>query len=258
MTAIPNIVNVAEILEYVGMADTVDEADQALINMIHPMVETLVRNHVQSNITFHQYTHFLPHADGVYERDRFVSHASAARFGRLDSQRFSHVLILPQKFVRRIVSLNEDIQAYAGTSTNPAAWGDNTLLTEGIHFHGDWDQDGYSESGILVRVSAGWPTKARSVRVIYEAGFRESELDGNTTNVEFDVRPIKLATLMTIASEFYHARRQRPRMHAGGSVVSEKIGDYSVTYGREDRVVVIPPKAEQMLEPYCRKSTLVY
>lgn len=85
-----------------------------------------------------------------------------------------------------------------------------------------------SEAGIITRIDNIFPRGVRNVRVVYVAGF-------STVPDDINLACIKLA-----AASYAHAKS------GADGIKSERIGEYSVEYERED----ISPEVEGILESY--------
>ena len=138
-------------------------------------------------------------------------------------------LFIPNIPLRSITSLYEDRTARAGAG--PSAFPASSELTEGDDFYIDADSDGgISLSGIIYRVGFGWPTRARTVKLTYVAGYSEAELAGTADGVN--------AALLREAAIDEAARRYRQMKNnaqlasgkiSAGTKVSERLGDYAYT-----------------------------
>jgi len=230
----------AEVLTFLGKGSSLTDAEDGFLNMIQPMVELDVQRLLGYSVVQATYTHFLPH------RSRGVQPVGAMGFdvrggkavidqpagGREDSQ-----LLLPELPVRSVTSVNEDTGAYGGQGSGDFAAA--SLLTAGSDYWIDQTEDGISTSAILRRIGGAWPSSARSVKVVYVAGYTQAEL---ATGI---AAPIKMAVWESIRFQFAN------RGAGAGAVKSEKLGDYSVTYAAADgKESSIPRAARKRLRPF--------
>ena len=234
--AVAEIVDIAELLSYLGKGFGVRDSELGLIQQLKTYAERAVRRHVGTGITQASYTHILPMVD---------SYANA-----VSQSGYGEVLRLPEYPVRSVTSVYEDITAYGGQGSD--AFDDSTELTAGEDYYLAVDQSGLSWFGHLVRINSSWPTTAGSIKVTYTAGWTADELDGNVTDARLDVSDIKLAVLKTAGELYHEALRQQGQ--SGGEIESETLEGYSVKYVvREKATVAIPPDARLLLSRFRRR-----
>ena len=254
----------AECLLYLGRGNSLTEDEDALLNMIKPMAENAIRQHLQigvtqpidSNGSTVDVTRLLPHGNPLDVRDAWDSPFR----NTFDNQglAFQGRGLQLEAPVRSITSVHEDRGAHAGTAAG--AFGSNTELTEGEDWYQDLDDSGINRSGIIWRIGTAWPSRPRSVRVIFLHGYSEDELLGNVSDWLLDVSQIRYACIQTVAESFNEARNQQSGQGgSGGPVKSERLGDYAVTYDTKHvgPKVVIPDDAMQRLEPFMKVSQWV-
>ena len=105
-----------------------------------------------------------------------------------------------------------------------------------------------SRSGQLIRRGAAWPTRPRTVKVVYQAGLTAADLDGPFSDIKF-------ALLDEVALRFREAkRRQAVDATFGGVIHSESIGgEYTVSYETsESTATALTDVSRERLGPYAR------
>lgn len=233
------IVSRAEYLTFLAKASSVTTAEDGFLAMIAPWVERTVKKHVGCTIEQATYTHFLPRSSRATNEDSTVRYYDV-RGGRAIAataagQREAAHLLTPELPIRSITSIYEDDSAYGGQGSGDFAA--TTLLTAGTDFFVDYDEDGLCKSGIIRRIGRYWPSRERTVKVAYTAGYTQAEL---TTGIAAD---IKLAVLEGIQQVF------SKRGEGQGALKAERLGDYSVQYAIE-AASKLPCESLRRLQPY--------
>ena len=150
---------------------------------------------------------------------RNLEPASYTEYYAGNSQR---ALVLRNRPVLSIESIYEDYKGYSGYA--PDCFGPETLLTSGHHYTLDVDTGTTtSKSGLVIRIGGVWMEVGR----VYFPGKLSAEIGPTFGNLKitytagFDVIPseIEYAVCLTVAS-------MRRNISTGGTVISEKIGDY--------------------------------
>lgn len=257
--ALSEITTRAEILVALGRSTSLSATEDALLNMIKPMAETVVRRYCQTGITQQSYTHLLPWADPIAVRDGW-GFGSPHRDTYVNNLAFggSRGLQLPEFPVRSITSLYEDQSAFAGTASG--AFGSASELVEGTDFFPDYDQSGLCHSGILWRVNTMWRSRPGSIQVTYTAGYTQAELRGDVDDWQLDASDIRLATIKTIVDTFNETINQQSGQGGSAGVLkSERLGDYSYTMDTSGSgvTVEIPADAKLMLNRFRKTATMV-
>ncbi len=240
----PEIISRAEIVAALGLGATISDADSGLVELLKRIVENEARRYCRHEITqlATPYVHLLPAALLAETGGTLLERESGAALGLRDNGS-SCILQLPVPFVRSAsLEVRVDLNAAAGQAAG--AFGNDTLLTSGSDYYLDVDEPGLSRSGQLVRISGGWPTRPRTVRVSYFAGFTADELDGPYSD-------IKGAILDEVCARFQSAKSRQGNGSAG-SIQSESIGgEYSVTYDtRTFDAAPLKPETRDRLAPY--------
>ncbi len=242
-----------------GKSTSLSESEDGLLNMIKPWAENVVRQHVQLGIVQTTYTHFPPFLTNPIDvRDGWGG--TPHRDTLSDGLSFlgGRGLQLPEFPVRSITSLHEDRSAFAGQASG--AFPASTLLTEGVDYYQDLDQAGLCSSGILWRINTRWYSRPGSYQVIYSAGWSADELRGNVTDWRLDASDIRLAVIQTVVETFNDfVNQQAGQGGTGGSVKSERLGDYAVVYDTSSvgGKISIPDDAKERLDRFMKKYTMV-
>lgn len=208
----------AEILTILGKAGSLTDADAALLTMLHPLVESSVKNYLESDVGYAQHVEYLPIGQSINERDEIQE-----PYLRGNTVTFSHVppgadtLQLKHTPVYLTgLEVREDVGAFAGQAAS--AFGTDTILTLGDDYYLDVDDPsaGISRTGIIFRYGR-WPTEPRCVKVAYYGGLSHSQLNNAWGE-------IKLAAAMSVAHVF---QLFKARQSDEGPKQSESIGSYS-------------------------------
>lgn len=245
-----------DVFAYLGES-TPTAAQIALLTLLKPMAESAVKTWVGYAIEQTTFTHFLPEVDTREGRIESLDATTDRVF--FEATDGTERLYLPERPLRSITSLYEDAAAYAGQGASDFAAA--TLLTAGTDFYIDYTTSGVSWSGLVVKIAGTWPSRRRTVKVTYSAGLSAAELAG-TTSVSgpngVGVGQLKLAAIIASAIAF----RQHSSVAAGvgggvGPVQSERLADYSVTYGKSvDNLfgfgTDLPDGVKRLLEPFKR------
>lgn len=243
----------AEILVYLRKAAVdLSDADDALIDLLHPLVESAVHNYVQNDLNYQQYVEYLPQGKADpgqdYPLDDFQKQGEQYVFlgGRAGNEAL--------KLTNTPVALSgirvwEDVGAYGGQSSSAFASG--TELTVGSDFYLDVkDTSNLSTTGILWRAGV-WPLEPRCVKVQYYGGYTAQQLVGRMAGA------LKLATLIQFAFEFNSVKSMNPTVGTGGPKVREKIGKYEYQTGEQVALYMsgitgrgLLHRAKELLQPY--------
>lgn len=173
--------------------------------------------------------------------------ASASRAG----------LILPLSSipVRSVTSIFEHYGANFGES--PGAFPAESELESGTDYVADWKASGICANGFLRRLSGCWSSEPGSIKVIYTAGYSESEMTSPSVG-GVDASAIAQACYLTVLKAYKTiASNQRGASGwQGGPLFMERLGDYSyMTEATATRVmsgmlVSIPPEAQELLQGF--------
>lgn len=210
------IVPFSELQTWLDPAEELEQPQLDRLALLHPLVEAQIARYLGSPVEQAAYTHLLP-------------------FGELPA---SHVLRLPHRPVREIVSVFVDPTARAGQADAP--FPAETQLTEGTEFYLDVQQTGFSRSGHLIRTAGVWPTRPRTVQVTYTAGWTLEELAGES---EPNASDLKLAVLLAVMHHW-----QTAPAAATAPIQQERLGDYQVRYA--PRPLNLPAECCRLLRPF--------
>lgn len=221
--------------------------------MLRPKAESAVRRYVGFTITQDTYTHYLPErnqAQGEVESLDVVNNRVAFEYSEATDK-----LWLPERPVRSISSLIEDIGAYGGQGAGDFS---GASLTGGTDYYIDYTSATVSWNGLVRKIAGTWSSRARTIKVAYTAGLTAAELAG-TTAVRGprggDVQDLKWACIIAAALAFKESGSVQGSN--SGPVTSERLADYSVTYGKVVESLFgfgssLPVKVRELLDPYRR------
>lgn len=261
MASRTTICTASEVLTYLGKGANATDAERSLINMLIPMVDSAIKTFLGWEVVQRTYTHILPDID--------LFSLSTNDLGipvDVVQNRISYyfpgqpvLLQLPEIPVRSVTSIYADYSAMGGQG--PSDFASANLQTQGTDFYVDFDtltdptpaaQAGISWTGHVRRWIGVWPSRQRSIKATYVAGFTPDELDGVTAVGSLRCADIKFAAVLSVAAAFQESRAIRQ----GGPIVGERLGDYGVQYGSVTSVLgmmgALPFKAQCLLQPFVR------
>lgn len=243
----------AEILVYLRKAAiNLSGADDSLLDLLHPLVESAIHNYLQNSLSYGQYTEYLPLGQPAQEPDypieQYQKSGEAYKFfgntNGSDALKLSHTPV-------SVAGLRvwEDVGAYAGQASSPFA--STTELTIGEDFYLDVkDNSNLSTTGILWRVGM-WPQEPRCIKVQYYGGYTAQQLVGPMGGA------LKLATLMQIGFEFNAVREINATRGTAGPKIMEKIGKYQYEMGENIALYMsgiagrdLLHRVKELLQPY--------
>jgi hypothetical protein len=243
----------AELLVFMKIAGSISAADEALLDLIHPLAEASVFSFLQQNLEYQLTTEYLPLGKPVLMDDTslrdvdFRERTATVISGNVGT---SFLQLRNTPVYRAGLRVHEDIGAYAGSKSDP--FNSETLLTEGDDYYLDVDDptNDLSRTGILYRIGA-WPAEPRSVKVEYYGGWTASQLSGPLAG------DLKLAMMQTISSAFFNGK-QISETSGQGLKMSESIGSkYSYSLGQTGHQVAVanltfavPIEAQRILFRY--------
>ena len=226
------IVDISELLLELGLQATASETDRALAQQSLIKAEGAVKRHLKYDPQRATHTEFYPNQDftrtgreAIWEANdthAYVRHLSEAATTELQ------VKHLP---IRSITSLNIDYDGRAGARSG--AFGSGTEKTEGTDFWPNYDvvdSDGNKVcTDGIIRSEGLWPATAGSVKIVYVAGYTQTELRGQESVL--DASPIWEAVIDESVRRFVQAKQRMKKSRAGwaGPLTGESMGDYSYT-----------------------------
>jgi hypothetical protein len=244
------IVKKAEALIYLGLAASITAAQEALLDLVHPLAESAVKRFLQNDLGYAQHVELLPTGQAYLGDDRPLTdtefRANAAVF--VNANAGTNVLVLKHTPVwENGLEVREDVAAYAGQASS--AFTDDSILSLGSDYWLDVDEVigdlKVSRTGILHRFGV-WPNEPRCVKVTYYGGASAARLADN-------FNAVKEAILKTIAAKFYAAKNNQGTSGAG-TVMSETIGKHSESRGNVTAALAI--QGQDMDIPHGAKMAL--
>ena len=223
------IVTVPMLLDALGIGDSATAAEQRLANIVLAPAHGACKRFLRYDPVSATRTEYLPSADdlgdswwindpGVWDSNGVEAFFTSYGGSTSDQLQVTHIPI------RSITTIHEDVNAYGDQESGdfPAS----TLLTSGTHYYHDIDTTGLCKSGIIYRRSGSWSDRARTIKVVYVAGYTMNEFQGMT---EIDASPIQYAVLETAVYMFKRLAVNQKKSGPGftaGPLLSEKLGDY--------------------------------
>lgn len=232
MSALPEILPIAEAIASLGLGATLTDADEGLLNVLKGMVEDDAREFCRHGITqpSSAYTEYYPQTDRELP-------SQPGEFANLDvSGNLAHLvretnqgqyLQLTNIFVQDDASLEfrEDYNAVFGQGSGD--FGSSTILTQGTEYYLELSESGLSKSGRVVRMNTDWSAKAGTIQATYNAGLSTSDLDDKYRFVKFSI-------LEELVHRFGVFKGRAGNAGAPGPIKAESIaGEWSVTYATE-------------------------
>lgn len=247
----------AEVLIYMKTAGSLSAADEALLDLLHPLAEASIHNYLQQSLEYERHIEYLPVGEPLRNDDYALEDAQFLPAGRgvvLRSQRpGTDYLQLKHAPVTTFgLEVREDLDARAGQNPD-SQFADSTILTLGQDYFLDADErkmvDGssvhISRSGTLRRIGA-WPVEPRCVKVTYYGGWAASQLYEKTAGA------IRLAAIKTVANAFRCALNDADSKGRGPKL-SESIGKYSYSHGQVAAArlyAAVPADVKEELQPF--------
>ena len=274
------ICQVSELLSYMNVTSSTGITNWTpLFSQLLPFAERMVRKYVGYGIEQQTFTEYHPlittrpsMSQGYTEDEEILAYegspqgARPIRQGRGNSRDTIRVNNLP---IRSIVSINEDPSGWldvpAGTGFQPS-----TQLIESRDFYVDWDGNDntgnrWSKSGMVFRTGGIWSLIARSVQVIYVAGYTSAELANTTNGPDLgEAMDFKMAVLMTgskLIKEAIANGLEGPQNT--GMILTESIDGYAVGYAQPLQGIDVtlmndlPVGAKRLLEERVRMSKFI-
>lgn len=217
----PSLAESDDVFAYLSI--TPSSAQSAAMDVIVDGMSSAIKRYCRWGIVEKTLTSFLPlhpTAVGYHVPTAEVGYG----FGAVTSGR--NRLQLPAMHVKSLTSINEDGGAKAGFNADD--FPSTTLLTAGDDYFLEKDSGStYSESGGVIRVGQNWSSVPGTIKVVFVAGFSESELAGEQNAIRF-------ATIRECAKAWIARQRENSLVSSAGSdalvLSSEKLGDYTVGY----------------------------
>ena len=217
----PSLAESDDVFAYLSITPSPTQSD-AMDVVVSGMSSAIARycrwNLVEKTLT--SYLPLNPVAVGYHVPTAEVGYG----FGAVTSGR--NRLQLPAMHVKSLTTIHEDQGAKAGF--NAEDFPSTTLLTAGDDYFLEKDSGStYSESGGVIRVGYNWSSVPGTIKVVFVAGFSESELAG-------EQNALRYATIREAARAWIARQRENSLVSSVGSdslVVSrERLGDYDISY----------------------------
>lgn len=223
------IVNTAELLLELGLAEKVTDAQLAMVARMQGPVEAAIKKYLHIDIEQATYTEFLPRQNnnapiypgGIGGYDVIGNKAFPWSYSSSDR------LQLKQSPVRSVLSVYEDPTAYGGQADG--SFPESSLLLPGKDYYLDIDDSGFSTSGQLIRIGV-WSGMPRSIKVTYVAGYTPAELAGDPAQ-PVNASHFRQAVLEEFADRYANALARWKQIGSEGRVMTgETLGDYQAQF----------------------------
>lgn len=161
-------------------------------------------------------------------------------------------LFLPQRPVRSVASVHMDSGAMNGQGSGD--YPSSALLVAGRDYFIDRLEDGISWSGKLRIADRAWDSKARSIKVVYDAGLSVDEITAG------EILGPDGVSVSAIREAVLHAAVNRYQFFSevdSGQLVSERLADWQGTYDssgnrRYASSAGLTSEVKEMLHPFRR------
>lgn len=248
---LPTILSLADVSAFVS---TTTDSELARLEMVWKATEAAIRRYCGQDIAqpSDPYVDILPETDWFVPVDplltygnQYGSFATGGGYGNINTGPVAdgHLLYLRQGLVRSVTSVYVDTGSSAGTSVDD--FPSTTLVDPSTYFLdiSDIDPSGLkvSNSGCIVHKFGTWPTRRRTVKVTYVAGFTEAELDGEFSD-------LRLAVIEEVSNRY-----DRFTNLGDAPVKSERLGDWEITYSQPSDVITgLGEKLRDYLQPFVK------
>jgi len=226
-----HIVDIAEVLLELGLSASDTDEERAIVSVAIGRAEGAVKRHLKYDPTRQSRTEYYPQLDVEFEPRRvYWEVEGSTAYQRRVAYSATSELQVQHLPIRSITSLAID---YDGRSDSKSGAFTDTK-TEGTDFWPNYDGldgDGNKicRDGII-RSEGIWPTTPGSVKLVYTSGYSDDELHGEIALV--DASPIWSSVLAEACRRVRKAFIWKKKTGVGflsGPIISEKLGDYSVT-----------------------------
>jgi len=253
------IVNRAEVLTYLGLSSSSTNEDLGIINLIHNQAENSLKTWLRYNPERAAHVELYPVTSSIRETDTFLdSDGMKASFREAQSGLNRSLLLNHMPVVNdSSFEIREDPNAQSGQAPN--AFPSSSILTKGVDYRIDIQEvtAALSFTGRIFRIGFGWMNRTGTLQVTYNAGYTADQLNGTSAD-GVDASALKMGALETIQNAFSRARADQSKAGTAGKVVAETIGDYEVTYDRDQMLgwVEIPFSTKLRLQRFRRMLRL--
>ena len=225
------IVDVSEVLLEMGLSASATEEERAIINLSIRRAEGVVTRYLGYDPLRLERTEFYPQRDVILQATAgvWVVEGTQAILRRAISVATDELQLIHLP-IRAINTVHVDFDGRSGTTAG--AFDPDTLKVIGSDFWPNFDRidsDGASvgTDGILRNIGS-WPTQPGTVKVVYTAGYEESEFRG--TDTVLDASPIYDSVVQESVRRARRAlalKKHAQIGHVAGILASERLGDYS-------------------------------
>ena len=225
------IAEISDILLDLGLSTRSTAEELAIVEAALKKAEGSVRRHLKYGPVLASRTEFYPQAEfaGSYGRGTWEAEGNSAVFrhsssGATDLLQVRHLPI--RSTVAPEVYIDTDGRFGAKSGAFP------TAETLGETFWPQWDGHDSSALGIcrdgLIRSIGMWPLTAGSVKVVYTAGYSQSELRGEDATVDASgIWETVVNAAARRAKRIMSTKKSDRIGFVAGALSSEKLGDYS-------------------------------
>ena len=247
-----------DVLDWLGKRECATATERAQIATLIPLAEGALEQYLGFVVEQATYTHYLPETDEGFDAAEGGLDVVNGRVV-IEADNGLAMLVLPQRPVRSVTSVIEDQGSRGGQGSGDFG---NASMTQGTDYYLDNTTSGVSWTGALMRVAGAWPTRRRTVKVVYVSGFTANELTAGTIlgpDERSSIRNLKYAAIITAAAAVLEAQRHQSGLGAG-PVIMERLADYQVQYAESyikhmAMQSALPPKAMELVSGF-RRLTL--
>lgn len=228
-----DIIDVADALVELGISSDPTNEERAIVASAIRKATGAIKRYLGYDPTHGTRTEYLPAVHRTAPRD-LVQDIAGDRAVDVDYTDYGTGLQLTHLPVRSITSLYIDYNAKAGAAVG-GAFAADTIMESGTDYWLDaaaFDSTGASMSKTgLVWSTGAWPATPGTIKVVYVAGYTTAELRGQDSVI--DASPLWDACLDEAVRRVVKAFtvRKQSRGWTAGTITSERLGDYAVSYG---------------------------
>lgn len=233
----PSIVDFSEVRTALGLAASITDAERVLVEQCHREAEAAVIAELGYNPRRYTRTELYPQEFPAKftPRDGFDIEPNEAGTRATIAPAGSAIAVLQVKGIpiRGLTSVNVDEDANFGAKSG--AFGSGTAKTVGDEVYPQ--NDGYDDDGNpvcssgLIVAEFGWPSAPGTVKIVYDAGYTDAELHGQSN--QYNAGAILSAVMETATQRLHqkirYQRKTRTGIFTPGEVLSESMGSYSYT-----------------------------
>lgn len=224
------IADISEVLLEAGLSATVTEEERAIASTVLMRTEGIIKRYLGYDPTNQSHTEFYPQQAFNAQQSKGVWDVGGdkAVLEQL-SEASSNQLQLIHIPIRSITHLYIDYDGHSGAQVG--AFAADTEKVEGTDFWPNYDMlDSLGakvcSDGVLMSTGL-WPRTSGTVKVVYVAGYTDSELHGQDAVI--DASPILEVVIYESVRRIrrFFATKKQSQGFLAGNIVSESLGDYS-------------------------------